>query len=413
MNYIIKHVAELVTCAGGPKAGKEMNQVGIIIDGAVVIENGLIMDVGTTKEMNERYEDQSSYEIVDATGKAVLPGFVDSHTHFIFGGYRADEFGWRLKGDSYMSIMERGGGIASSVKATREASFEELMEAGRKRLDRLASYGVTTVEGKSGYGLDRETELRQLRVMKQLNAEHPLDIATTFLGPHAIPAEYKGRDREFLDEMIANVMPTVKEENLAEFADIFTEKGVFTVEDSEYYFDAARKMGFRLKAHADEMVDTSGAAMAARAGCVSADHLLAASDDGLKQMMDAGCVATLLPATAFSLGKPYARGREMIDMGCTVAMASDYNPGSCHTCSIPLMFSLACVYMHMTVEEAVTALTINGAAALCRQDSVGSIEVGKKADLVFLEHPSIQFLPYCTGMNIVEKVMKDGAFIVS
>ena len=413
MNYIIKHVAELVTCAGGPKAGKEMNQVGIITDGAVVIENGLIMDVGTTKEMNERYENQSSYEIVDATGKAVLPGFVDSHTHFIFGGYRADEFGWRLKGDSYMSIMERGGGIASSVKATREASFEELMEAGRKRLDRLASYGVTTVEGKSGYGLDRETELRQLRVMKQLNAEHPLDIATTFLGPHAVPAEYKGRDREFLDEMIANVMPTVKEENLAEFADIFTEKGVFTVEDSEYYFDAARKMGFRLKAHADEMVDTSGAAMAARAGCVSADHLLAASDDGLKQMMDAGCVATLLPATAFSLGKPYARGREMIDMGCTVAMASDYNPGSCHTCSIPLMFSLACVYMHMTVEEAVTALTINGAAALCRQDSVGSIEVGKKADLVFLEHPSIQFLPYCTGMNIVEKVMKDGAFIVS
>lgn len=413
MNYIIKHIAELVTCAGGPKAGKEMNQVGIIRDGAIVIENGLIVDVGTTTEINERHLDPMSYEIVDASGKAVLPGFVDSHTHFIFGGYRADEFGWRLKGDSYMSIMERGGGIASSVKATREASFEELVEVGRKRLDRLASYGVTTVEGKSGYGLDRETELRQLRVMKQLNKDHPLDIATTFLGPHAVPAEYKGRDREFLDEMITNVMPTVKEENLAEFADIFTEKGVFTVEDSEYYFDAARKMGFRLKAHADEMVDTSGAAMAARAGCVSADHLLAASDDGLKQMMDAGCVATLLPATAFSLGKPYARGREMIDMGCTVAMASDYNPGSCHTCSIPLMFSLACVYMHMTVEEAVTALTINGAAALCRQDTVGSIEVGKKADLVFLEHPSIQFLPYCTGMNIVERVMKDGAFIVS
>lgn len=413
MNYIIKHIAELVTCAGGPKAGKDMNQVGIINDGAIVIENGLIMDVGTTAEINERHLDPMSYEIVDASGKAVLPGFVDSHTHFIFGGYRADEFGWRLKGDSYMSIMERGGGIASSVKATREASFEELVEVGRKRLDRLASYGVTTVEGKSGYGLDRETELRQLRVMKQLNEDHPLDIATTFLGPHAVPVEYKGRDREFLDELISNVMPTVKEENLAEFADIFTEKGVFTVEDSEYYFDAARKMGFRLKAHADEMVDTSGAAMAARAGCVSADHLLAASDDGLRQMMDAGCVATLLPATAFSLGKPYARGREMIDMGCTVAMASDYNPGSCHTCSIPLMFSLACVYMHMTVEEAVTALTINGAAALCRQDTVGSIEIGKKADLVFLEHPSIQFLPYCTGMNIVERVMKDGAFIVS
>lgn len=411
MKYIIKHAPELVTCAGGPKAGKSMSDVGIIHDGAIVIEEGRIVFVGTTQELEKSYPNSEGYEEVDASHSAVLPGFVDSHTHFLFGGYRADEFGWRLKGDSYMSIMERGGGIASSVTATRNASFEELYEAGKKRLDRLASYGVTTVEGKSGYGLDKETEIRQLEVMKQLNKNHPLDIATTFLGPHAVPSAFKGRDREFLDYLIQEVMPEVREKDLAEFADIFTEEGVFTVEDSIYYLEAAKKMGFKLKAHVDEIVDTSGAAMAAQVGCVSADHLLAASNEGLKQMIEKGCVATLLPATAFCLGKPYARAREMIDFGCVVAMATDYNPGSCHTCSIPLMFSLACIYMHMTVEEAVTALTINGAAAICRQDSVGSIEVGKKADLVFLEQPSIQFLPYCTGMNIVERVMKDGEFI--
>lgn len=411
MKYIIKHAAELVTCGGGPKAGAAMNDVGIIKDGAVVIEDGFITWVGTSQELETAYPNQREYEGIDASQNAVLPGFVDSHTHFLFGGYRADEFGWRLKGDSYMSIMERGGGIASSVTATRKATFEELYQAGKKRLDRLASYGVTTVEGKSGYGLDQETEIRQLEVMKKLDQDHPLDIAVTFMGAHSIPIEYKGRDREFLDYLIQEVMPKVKEDDLAEFVDIFTEEGVFTVEDSIYYLEAAKKMGFKVKAHVDEIVDTKGAAMAAKVGCVSADHLLASSDEGLKQMTEKGCVATLLPATAFSLGKPYARARQMIDMGSMVAMASDYNPGSCHTCSIPLMFSLACIYMHMTVEEAVTALTINGAAAICRQDRVGSIEVGKKADLVFLEHPSIQFLPYCTGMNIAEKVMKDGKFV--
>ena len=411
MKYIIKHAAELVTCGGGPKAGLAMNDVGIIKDGAVVIEDGLISWVGTTQELEKAYPNPEDYEQIDASQKAVLPGFVDSHTHFLFGGYRADEFGWRLKGDSYMSIMERGGGIASSVTATRKATFEELYQAGMKRLDRLASYGVTTVEGKSGYGLDQETEIRQLEVMKKLNQDHPLDIASTFMGAHSIPQEYKGRDREFLNYLIQEVMPLVQEKDLAEFVDIFTEEGVFTVEDSTYYLEAAKKMGFKIKAHVDEIVDTNGAEMAAKVGCISADHLLASSDKGLKQMSEKGCVATLLPATAFSLGKPYARARQMIDGGSVVAMASDYNPGSCHTCSIPLMFSLACIYMHMTVEEAVTALTINGAAAISRQDWVGSIEVGKKADLVFLEHPSIQFLPYCTGMNIVDKVMKNGKFI--
>ena len=412
MKKIIIHIPELVTCAGkGPKHGKEMADAGIIKDGAVVVIDGKFAFVGTTEELKRVYGDLEDCDVVDASGCAVIPGLVDSHTHFIFGGYRADEFSWRLKGDSYMSIMERGGGIASTMNATRGASDQELMETGKERLDRMLSYGITTVEGKSGYGMDYETELRMLRVMKKLNEEHPVDIVPTFLGPHAIPPEYTGRDREFIDFNLKEVMPKVKEENLAEFADIFTEKGVFDIEDSRYYLRGAKELGFRLKVHADEIVDLGGASMAVEEGCQSADHLLMASDESIEKLAKGSTVATLLPATAFSLGAPYAKGRQMIDSGCAVAIASDYNPGSCHTCSIPLIIAISCIYMHMTIEEVLNALTINGAAAVNRQDTVGSIEVGKKADLVILDKPSIHFLPYCTAMNIVKSVMKDGEFV--
>ncbi len=409
---IIKHAPELVTCKGqAPKRGKDMSDIGLINDGAIVIVDDIIEFVGTTEEVDKAYPDQSGYEVIDATGHAVLPGFVDSHTHFIFGGYRADEFGWRLRGDSYMSIMERGGGIASSVTATKKATAEELYNAGVDRLNRMMSYGVTTVEGKSGYGLDEETELRMLRVMKQLNEEHPMDIVTTFLGPHATPVEYKGRNKEFLEFNLKEVMPKVMEEGLAEFADIFTEKNVFEIEESRYYLEEAKKLGFKLKMHADEIVDIGGSALAVEVGCTSADHLLMANEENIRKMANSDIVSTLLPATAFSLAHPYANGRAMIDAGCAVAIASDYNPGSCHTCSIPLLIALSCIYMHLSVEEVVTGLTINGAAAVGRADSVGSLEVGKKADLVMLQHPSIQYLPYCAGMNIVERVMKNGKFI--
>lgn len=409
---IIKHAPELVTCRGfAPKRGKDMSDVGMIKDGAVVIVDDTIEFIGTTEELEVTYLDQSDYEIVDATGHAVIPGFVDSHTHFVFGGYRADEFGWRLRGDSYMSIMERGGGIASSVTATKNATDEELYNAGLERLNRMMSYGVTTVEGKSGYGLDKDTELRMLRVMKQLNEDHPMDIVTTFLGPHATPTEYKGRNMDFLKFNLEEVMPQVIEEGLAEFADIFTEKNVFEIDESRYYLEEAKKLGFKLKMHADEIVDIEGSALAVEVGCTSADHLLMANDESIKKMANSKIVSTLLPATAFSLAAPYAKGREMIDAGCAVAIASDYNPGSCHTCSIPLLIALSCIYMHLSVEEVITGLTINGAAALHRDDTVGSIEIGKKADLIMLQHPSIQFLPYCAGMNIVDKVMKNGKFI--
>lgn len=404
----IRHASELVTCKGSaPKHGKEMADIGLIKDGAVIIHDDKIVVVGTTEELDKQV-DVKEYEVIDATGKTVMPGFVDSHTHFIFGGYRADEFSWRLKGDSYMSIMERGGGINATVVPTREATEEELMEAGEERLNRMLEFGVTTVEGKSGYGMDCDTELKQLRVMKKLDEKHPVDIVRTFLGPHSVLPEWKGKEREFIEEQLRVVMPKVKEENLAEFADIFTEKNVFNIEDSEYYLTEAKKMGFKLKIHADEIYQLGGSELAARVGAVSADHLLKASDEGIRQMRDAGVISTLLPATAFSLKEEYAPGRKMIDEGCAVAIASDLNPGSCFTNSIPLLVALGCIYMNMSIEEVITALTINGAAAVDRADVVGSLEPGKQADIVFLKYPSIHFMPYHTGINLVETVIKKG-----
>lgn len=409
----ICHAAELVTCKGtAPKHGKEMADIGMITDGAVIIHDDKIVKVGTTSEL-EAEINKDEYEIIDATGKAVLPGFVDSHTHFIFGGYRADEFSWRLRGDSYMSIMERGGGINASVSKTREASIDELIADGKDRLARMLEFGVTTVEGKSGYGLDKDTELKQLRAMKKLNEQQPIDIVTTFLGPHSVLPEYKGKEKEFLDEMLHDVMPIVKEEGLAEFADIFCEKNVFSVEDSRYYLTEAKKMGFKLKIHADEMVQLGGSELAAEVSAVSADHLLQASDKGIADMAKAGVISTILPATAFCLKEEFARARKMIDEGAAVAIASDLNPGSCFTNSIPLLIALSCIYMKLSIEEVITALTINGAAAVDRANEVGSIEEGKKADILFLKYPSINFLPYHTGINLVETVIKNGEIVLS
>lgn len=414
---IIKNATELVTCKGNapnhgsaPKKGTEMSDVGIIKNGAVVIEDGIIVAVGATNEILSKF-DEKNYEVIDAANKAVLPGFVDSHTHLIFGGYRADEFSWRLRGDTYMSIMERGGGITNSVRATREESLENLVEIGRKRLHKMMQFGVTTVEGKSGYGLDMDTEIKQLEAMKILDAEEPIDIVSTFLGPHSVLPEYKGKEDEFLDFMINNVMPVVKERNLAEFADIFCEKNVFTVEQSRRFLKAAKDMGFKLKIHADEIVQLGGAELAAELGAVSADHLLQASNKGIQDMAKAGVICSLLPITAFSLKEEYARGRYMIDNNCAVALATDLNPGSCFSNSIPLLIAVSAIQMKLSIEEIITALTINAAAAVNRADSIGSIEVGKKADIIILEYPSIHFLPYHVGVNIVETVIKNGKIV--
>ena len=371
---LIRNASQVVTCSGfEAKKGKAMSDVGIIEDGAVAVSDGIITHVGPTEEVL-RQVDVGDYLEVDASGRALLPGFVDSHTHFVFGGYREEEFSWRMKGDSYMSIMERGGGIVNTMNATRNASYDDLYGDAYDRLDAMMDMGVTTVEGKSGYGLDLATELIQLRVMKELNDEHPLDVVSTFLGAHAVPPEFAGRTDAYVDYIIEGVLPHVRAEHSVTFCDVFCEQGVFSVEQSERLLKAARSQRFKLKLHADEIVSFGGAELAARLKAVSADHLLHISD--------------------------------------TVALASDLNPGSCFSSSIPLLFALACIQMKLTPEEALTALTINGAAALGREKKVGSIDVGKKADLVLLKFPSYKFLPYHIGMNIVDTVIKDGVLYI-
>ncbi len=289
--------------------------------------------------------------------------------------------------------------------------MEELVQSGINRLDSMLSFGVTTVEGKSGYGLDCDTEIKQLEVMAHLNKIHYVEIAPTFLGAHAVPQAYKGKEDEFIEFMVSDVLPRVAERNLAEFCDIFCEKNVFSVEQSRRLLSKAKDLGLKLKLHADEIVPTGGAELAAELEAVSADHLLQASEEGIRQMAAAGVVATLLPATAFSLKEPFARGRYMIDSNCAVALATDFNPGSCFTESIPLIFALATLYMDITTEEAVTALTINAAAAIDRANSIGSIDIGKNGDLAVLEYPSYKFIPYHIGINTVDKVVKKGNLV--
>jgi imidazolonepropionase len=415
-NLIIKNASELVTCSGfAAKKGQAMSEVGIIADGAIVIEQGQILRVGLTEDVMSELigsgKDLSGFTIIDAASKAVLPGFVDSHTHLVFGGYRAEEFAWRLKGDSYMNILQRGGGILSTVAATRSASRAELAGAALKRLDSMLAFGVTTVEGKSGYGLDRDTEIKQLEVMAELNRQHPLEVVPTFMGAHATPPEYKGREDDYIDFILKEVVPEVAGRRLAEFCDVFCEKNVFSVAQSRHLLTKAQESDLKSKLHADEIVRLGGAELAAEIGAVSADHLLHASGEGLAAMAQANVVATLLPTTALSLREPYARGRQMIDAGCAVALATDFNPGSCFSESIPLVAALAALFMNLTPEEIVTALTINGAAALGRAQTIGSLDPGKQGDVVILEHPSYRFIPYHLGVSTVDKVIKRGVLV--
>lgn len=411
MNSLIIKNATISTPTGNSaRNGAEMAALKTIPNGAIVVDNGIITYVGPQDSMPQ-ISDSERYNVIDAGGRAVLPGFVDSHTHLIFGGYRPDEFEWRLKGDSYMSIMERGGGIQSTVNATRTEDVNSLVDKAQWFINRMSAMGITTVEAKSGYGLDTATELKMLEAIDRLATTpgQKLRIISTFLGAHAVPKEYKGRTGEYVDMMIKEMLPAVK--GKAKFCDIFTEKNVFEIEDSRRFLKAAREAGFQLKLHADEIVTLGGAELAAELGAVSADHLLHVSDKGVADMAKAGVVATLLPLTAFTLKEPYAPARKFIDNGAAVALATDLNPGSCFSGSIPLTIALACIYMGMSIEETITALTLNGAAALDIAQSTGSLEPGKEADIIILNYENYRMLPYYVGMNCVSTVISRGTVV--
>lgn len=411
----IKNAAQLATISGAnkPRTREAMSDLGVIENGSLWIENGKIMAVGSTAELELIYGDRASEaDIVDATGRLVTPGLVDPHTHVAYGGSREREFEMRLEGATYMDIMNAGGGIHATTRMTREATEDELIEQTTRRLDSFLAHGVTTVEGKSGYGLDLETEIKQLRVMKRLNETHPIDLIPTFMGGHAVPREYKGREDEYIDVLVNDMLPKVADEELAVFNDVFCEVGVFTPEQSERILLAGKELGLVPKIHADEIESYGGAELAAKVGAISAEHLLKASDEGVRLMAEAGVIACLLPATALYLREEAAQGRAMIDAGVAVAISTDCNPGSSPTTSMPLVMNLACISMRLTPAEALVAATMNGACAIGMEEKVGSIEVGKQADIVMWHISNYQELQYLFGVNHVQSVWKKGVQVV-
>lgn len=406
---------QVVTAAHSsyPVRGRQMQELHILDQGWVACQGETIVAVGSKETLQGKLDITDQTQIIDATGQVVTPGLVDPHTHLIFGGSREDEFYLRAQGADYMAIMEAGGGIASSVRATRKESLAELVQSGRQRLGWMLNMGVTTVECKSGYGLDLETELKQLEAVRILQQEQPVELVSTFLGAHAWPDEYRDDQEGYVDFLIHTVLPRVKEEGLAEYVDVFTEKGVFSVEQSRRIFQKAKELGFKLRIHADEMNTLGGAELAAEMGMSSADHLLMVSDQGIQALGESDVIPILLPATAFSLRKPYAPARKMLDAGLPVALATDFNPGSCPTANLSLVMSIACLYMAMTPEEVFHAVTINAAHSLGRSDRIGSIEVGKQADLAIFAVDHYKKIPYFFGVNLVTTVAKQGKIVRS
>ena len=412
----IKQAAQLITMGHhvtGPRRKETMNELEIIEDGSIWIEHGIIQAVGKTKDLEEKYAARAhEAKVTDASGYLVTPGLVDPHTHVVFGGSREGEFEKRLQGVSYMDIMNAGGGIHATTKMTREATEEELIAQTLPRLDSFLAHGVTTIEGKSGYGLDQENELKQLRVMQALKEEHVIDIIPTFMGAHAVPGEFKGREDAFVDLIINEMLPIVAKEGLAKFNDVFCEVGVFTPEQSARILEAGKQYGLIPKIHADEIEPYGGAELAAKVGAISAEHLLKASEEGMEKMAEAGTIACLLPATALYLREQAAEGRKMIDKGVPVAISTDCNPGSSPTTSMPLVMNLACISMQLTPAEALTAATYNAACAINMQDQVGSLEVGKQGDIVLWDVENYQKLQYLFGVNHAKKVWKKGIQVV-
>jgi imidazolonepropionase len=416
IDLLVHHIGVLASMRGKdePRTGRDMADVGVVEHGAVAIQDGKIFAVGYEEEVRAQIAGMAVKQELDAQGRLVTPGLIDPHTHLVHGGSREHELSLKLKGVPYLEILAQGGGILSTVRATRTASEKALYEKAKKSLDQMLLYGATTVEAKSGYGLRLEDELKQLRVAKRLDETHPVDVVSTFMGAHAVPEEYKGRSAEYVDLVIHEMLPKVKRQGLAEFCDVFCEHGVFSVEESRRILSAAKANGFGLKIHADEIEPMGGAQLAGELGCISAEHLLAATDEGLEAMREAGVIAVCLPATSFNLRlTSHARARAMIDMGVPVALSTDYNPGSSPTESLQLVMTLGCLNLGMTPEEVLTAMTINAAHAIGRADTVGSLEVGKQADLVIYDAHNLAYLPYHFGVNHVDTVVKNGKVVVA
>lgn len=413
-DIVIKNISQLVTMEGPdrPRIKEEMKNIGLIENGVVAISGDEIIFVGegVVPDYIETHEETL---IIDGTGKTVTPGLVDPHTHLVHGGSRENELAMKLNGMKYMDILNAGGGILSTVRATQSASFEKLYKKAEKSLNTMLEFGVTTVEAKSGYGLDTETELKQLRVAKELNEKHPVDIVSTFMGAHAVPRSYKDNPDRFVEIIINEMIPRVAEEKLAEFCDVFCEEGVFTLAQTRRILTAAREYDMLPRVHADEIEPFGGAELAAEIGSISADHLVAASETGMKMMAEKGVIADLLPATSFNLGTgKFANARRMIELGVPVALSTDYNPGSSPTENLQLVMYFASLILRMTPEEVFTAVTINSACSIKREDRIGSLRRGKRADIVIFDSPNINYIIYHFGINHVDMVLKNGKIVV-
>jgi len=409
-DLIIKNIGQLLTLAGDtPKRGGEMSNLTIIENAAVASKNGKIVAVGKEDSVISEINLLDNAKEINVDNKVVTPGLIDCHTHLVFSGSREDEFYLRIKGEDYLKILRKGGGILSTVDAVRKASSENLFKNGIKILNDMLSFGTTTVEIKSGYGLSTEDEVKILKVIKKLDEKHPIDIVPTFLGAHAFPKEYKNKEEDYVNLIIEEMLPVIKEKNLAKFCDVFCGKGVFNLEQTERILNAAKYLGFKLKIHADQLIYDGGAELAAKMNAISASHLEYISDEGIANMKQKRIIAELLPGSLFFMGKTnYAPAKKMVNNDVPLTLATNYNPGTCTIKSLPIIMTLACIYMGMNAEEVIVATTINAACALDLQDDIGSIEVGKKTDIVIWDVNNYRQIPYFLGLNLVEKVIKNG-----
>ena len=409
---LVVHAAELVTLRGPwvrARRREEMRDLGIVPDGAVYMEDGRIREVGDTRDVLRVRGDVK--DVIDATGKVVLPGFVDAHTHAAFAGSRHGELAWKAEGLSYQEIAARGGGILRTVKDTRAAPREALVAATKKRLDGMLRFGTTTAEVKSGYGLTTESELGILQAIDALSGSHPIGLVSTFLGAHAVPPEFEGRADAYADLVAGEMIPAVSSRTGARFCDVWVEGGYFTADQGRRILAAAKAHGLDGKVHADELSDAGGAALAAEVGAVSADHLLHASEAGLRAIADAGVVGVLLPGTCLASNLPFADARRIITAGVPVALGTDLSPATWNE-SMQSVLALATHGLGMYPEEAVTAATVNAAFAVGKGTEVGTLEPGKAGDLLILDADSVGHLGYRLGGNLVEKVVKGGRVVV-